>query len=147
MTFLRLVRDGAVTSATFPGIAFDTANHFLMLARELLWENVRLAEFQDVPSRQRCIWLVEALEDVKRWIAQLRFKPDLYRVVRVRAHGRALRVDGNNLAGDSEPLPIWFEKARAYWSGRDSPHPIPEVLFEGRIEVDEIIDPQNVAAV
>jgi hypothetical protein len=141
--FLGLVRDGTVTTTALPEVAHDTAKHFLMLARELLWENVRLAEFQGAPSRQRCIWLVETLEDVKNWIAQMRFKPNHYSVIRVRAYGLALRVDSNNLAGDSEPLPIWFEKSRAYWSGKDSPHPLREVLFEGRIEVDEIIDPPN----
>src|SRR5579885_2757969 len=56
--FLRCVRDGTVASDALPVIAFDTANHFLMLARELVWENVRLAEFPKAPSRQRCIWLI-----------------------------------------------------------------------------------------
>lgn len=147
MRFLRLVKDGTVSSNELREIACDTANHFLMLARELLWENVRLAEFQDAPSRQRCIWLVESMETVKSWIAQIGFKPNNYSVVRVRAHGRALRVDGNNLAGDSEPLPIWYEKARDYWSGKNSTTPIPEVLFEGRIEVDKLINPSEFAAV
>jgi len=140
MKFLRLVKDGEVTSTDLPTIARDTANHFLMLVRELLWENVRLAEFPEAPSRQRCIWLIESMANVTNWISHLGFKPNHYSVVRVRATGRALNVDGNYLAGDSEPLPVWFEKARAYWSSKNTQNPLPEVLFEGRIEVDEIID-------
>jgi hypothetical protein len=140
MKFLRLVKDGTVTSANLPTISSDTANHFLMLSRELLWENVRLVEFPDAPSRQRCIWLIESVADVKNWITRLGFKANRYSVVRVRATGRALNADGNCLAGDSEPLPVWFEKARAYWSSKNTPDPLPEVLFEGRIEVDEIIN-------
>ena len=146
MKFLRLVKDGTVTSTDLPTIARDTANHFLMLARELLWENVRLAEFRDAPSRQRCIWLIQSLVDVKRWIEHIGFKVNHYSVVRVRASGRALNVDGNYLAGDSEPLPVWFEKARAYWNGTNTQNPLPEVLFEGRIKVDEIVDITGVQA-
>src|SRR5689334_8757887 len=42
--FLRCVKEGSVTTDALPTIAHDVANHFLMLARELFWENVRLAE-------------------------------------------------------------------------------------------------------
>jgi hypothetical protein len=137
--FLKHVKDGVVTTTSLPTIAHDTANHFLMLARELFWENVRVAEYSDVPSRQRCIWLIESMEDVKKWIGHLGFRPNLYSIVRLRATGRTLKVDSNYLAGDSEALSVWLEKSRAYWSGKNSENPLPEVLFEGRIEIDEII--------
>jgi len=140
MKFLRLVKDGTVTATELPTIARDTANHFLMLARELLWENVRLAEFPDAPSRQNCIWLIESMADVTNWISQLGFEQSHYSVVRVRATGKSLKVDSNFLAGDSEPLPVWLEKAHEYWSGMVTQTPLPEVLFVGHIEVDEIID-------
>lgn len=137
---LRCVKDGTVTSNMLPTIAFETANHFLMLARELVWENVRLAEFPDAPSRQRCIWLIRTLEDTKRWISQLGFQPNYYWVVQVRVTGRLLDVDANLLAGDSEPLQTWYEKASRYWMGKNSENPLPEVLFEGMIRVEEILN-------
>ena len=37
------IKEGTVASDVLPTIALETANHFLMLARELVWENVRLA--------------------------------------------------------------------------------------------------------
>lgn len=138
--FLRCIKDGTVTSNMLPTIAVETAKHFLMLARELVWENVRLAEFPDAPSRQRCIWLIRTLEDTKRWISQMGFQPNCYWVVQVRGTGRILDVDANLLAGDSEPLPTWYEKARAYWMGKKSENPLPEVLFEGTIRVEEIVN-------
>jgi hypothetical protein len=64
--FLRLVQDGTVNAGNLGGDAYDTARHFLMLASELLWENVRLAEFPDRPSRQRCLFLIESIPDVKQ---------------------------------------------------------------------------------
>ena len=41
--FLSSVSNGAVISDALPSIAVETAKHFLMFSRELLWENVRLA--------------------------------------------------------------------------------------------------------
>jgi len=111
-----------------------------MLARELVWENVRISKFSEAPSREHCIWLIESMDDVIRWLNILGFNPNLYTVVRVRATGNALRVDSNFLAGDSEPLSIWFNKAHSYWGGELTQTPLPEVLFEGRLVVDEIID-------
>jgi hypothetical protein len=141
MKFLSLAQEGTITSSTLPKIARDTANHFLMLARELFWENVRLSEYPDAPSRQRCIWLITSIEDTKAWLKTLKFQPPAYSVVRLCVSGRALHVDGSFLAGDSEPLPVWAEKSRAYWSGKQSSSPQQEVLFEGRVEVLEVIDP------
>ena len=140
MKFLRSMKDGEINGHGLPAIAYEIANHFLMLARELVWENVRLAEFSEAPSRQRCIWLIESMDDVINWVNRLGFKPNIYSIVRVRATGHALKVDSNYLVGDSEPLSTWFEKAHSYWSGKLTQTPLPEVLFEGRIEVDDIID-------
>jgi len=129
-----------IKSDALPEIAYQTANHFLMLARELFWENIRLAEFPDAPSRQKCIWLIESLDDVNRWITAFDFNPVQCSVAKVRATGRALKVDSNNLIGDSDPLPIWYEKARLYWAGTESTNPLPEVVFEGSLVVEKIID-------
>lgn len=68
--FLRLVKEGQVNPHKLPEDAFEIAQHFQMLAREFLWESVRLAEFAGAPSRLRCIWLIESMEDVKRWLAR-----------------------------------------------------------------------------
>ncbi len=143
MSFLRRTKDDSIESQDFPRIAFETANHFLILARELFWENIRLAEFPDAPSRQRCIWLIESLEHVSAWIMRLGFKPGDFQVVRVSTQGQVVRTDGNNLAGDTQLLSVWTNLARAYWAGKKSSNPIPEVLFEGNLEVQAIVEPSK----
>jgi hypothetical protein len=61
--------------------------------------------------------------------------------VKVLATGKALDVDSRFLAGDGEPLPSWYDKARRYWRGETTPSPLPETIFEGTLRVAEILDP------
>jgi uncharacterized protein DUF2441 len=141
LRFLGEVRDGTINPDDLPGDAYVIAEHFMMLARELLWESVRLAEFPAEPSRQRSVWLIESMADVKRWLTAMKFRP--VQVVEVKATGRALVTDQSHLAGDSEILSIWYEKARAYWRGERSQDPLLETMFEGTIEVMRIVDPRD----
>ncbi len=68
-------------------------------------------------------------------------EPGTYWIVKLRASGTALDADGRMLAGESEPLPAWYDKARKYWRGEMSEDPWPEVLFVGTATVEEIIRP------
>src|SRR5437667_5121499 len=73
MRFLNEVKAGNITPDNLSQTAYEVANHFLMLARELLWETVRLNEFPEAPSRQRCIWLTRTLEQARDWVKVLKF--------------------------------------------------------------------------
>jgi hypothetical protein len=142
LQWLRRIRDKNITldnPDALAGAAFDIGRHFMMLARELVWEIVRQNEFPDAPSRQRCIWLTKTLDEAREWVKIIGFQPHTYWIVRVAASGTTLDVDGNYLAGDSEPLPDWYEKARAYWSGQMTGNPAPETIFQGAVTVKEII--------
>jgi hypothetical protein len=39
-----------------------SAPDWFNLVRELVWENIRLREFPNEPSRQRCLWLVVSFQ-------------------------------------------------------------------------------------
>jgi hypothetical protein len=137
--FLRRVKDGQVKPNNLPFDAWTIARHFMMLARELIWENVRLAEFPQEPSRQRCVWLIEDEQRTREWIKTIGCQPMTYSVIKVRATGRALPADSRHLAGESEPLPVWYDRARRYWRGEMTSNPLREVLFEGTLMVEEIL--------
>lgn len=141
MRFLRRVQEGSITTDSLPPIAYEVANHFLMLARELVWENIRLSEFPEAPSRQRCIWFTRTLDQARQWPPIMKFQPGTHWIVKLRASGTALDVDGRLLAAESEPLPAWYDMARRYWRGEMSADPWPEVLFVGTVTVEEIIQP------
>src|SRR5688500_15349972 len=48
---LARVKEGTINPHSPAGDALEVAKHFMMLARELVWESVRLAEFPNEPSR------------------------------------------------------------------------------------------------
>lgn len=141
IAFLAHVKDGAINPDNLPLAAWEISRHFLMLAREVVWENIRLQEFPSEPSRQRCIWLVESEEQARFWVQMMGFSPMTYSIVKVRATGHALNTDGRLLAADSEPLPVWYDKARRYWSGEMTEAPHVEILFAGTLRVEEIMAP------
>ena len=144
--FLRRVKDKDITlddPNILPQLSLEIGRHFMMLARELVWEAVRLNEFPEAPSRQRCIWLTRTVEQAREWAPRmnidLKLQPQTYWIVSLRATGKAFEADGNFLAGDAELLPVWHEKARQYWLGEKSASPQTEVLFNGTVEVVDII--------
>jgi hypothetical protein len=52
--FLMQVQAGNINCPTLPTIAAEVAQHYVMLCRELIMEDIRLAEFHgEPPSRQR----------------------------------------------------------------------------------------------
>jgi hypothetical protein len=142
--FLGLVALGEVNSPNLPQIAFDVARHFVTLARELFWESVRLAEFPDRPSRQRCLWVCPSLENARDWLSRLECKN--YQILKVSVNGRLHTANELLLLGDSEPLEITRAKAREYWQGLQVEGGSEEILFEGRMKVLEILETKSAIA-
>jgi hypothetical protein len=139
MNFLWRAKNGEIKGGNIASTAHAAANHFFILARELFLENVRQAEFTSAPCRQRCIWLTSSLMAANKWVEELRFQPGAYTIVEVRATGQALLTDAAYLPNADEPLENWLEKARLYWSGEHTQHPLLETLFEGQLEVVEVM--------
>ena len=135
--FLGAAARGEVPHPNLPRLAHDVATHFVTYLREVIWENVRRDEFPELPSRQRCLWLIPTLEGVKYWLE--RMKPNGYQVLRVQVTGRIHRANELYLLGDSEPMSQTIEKARLYWSGSFPEGGQEEILFEGRVKVIEVV--------
>lgn len=136
--FLGAAARGEILHPNLPRLAHEVATHFVTYLREVIWENVRSDEFPELPSRQRCLWLIPTLEGVKYWLE--RMKPSAYQVLRVQVTGRIHRANEVYLLGDSEPMSETIENARLYWSGSFPEGGQEEILFEGRVKVIEIVD-------
>ena len=96
-------RSWTVFSASLLGVNWMlVARHFVTLARERFWKSVRLAEFPDRPSRQRCLWLCPSLENGRDWLARLACNN--YQVFKVSVKGRLHTANELSLFGDSKPL-------------------------------------------
>lgn len=140
INFLRNVKLGNINPDDLPSMALEVAHHFLMLSRELIWENIRLNEFGNFPSRQKCLFLIKDMDHLDKWKNTLNFHPNFFQVCKVSATGLAFEADSKFLPNDSEPLPIWYDKAQRYWRGETTDDPLPEILFIGTITVENIIN-------
>lgn len=128
LKFLRDAKRGRITGTDLPKEAYNIANHYSMLARELIMEEVRLEIAPDAPSRKSCLWVVDDLSLAAYWQRKIGGKS---RLVKLSLTGTLHKGDAKFLLNESEPLPKTYEKAKAYWRGEMSADPLPEFLFAG----------------
>lgn len=128
MTFLREIHRGQINCPDLAKQALAIANHYNILARELLMEEVRLQFAPDAPSRRKCMWVVDDLGLAQYW--QKKLHGNSY-IVRLHLEGDFHRGDATLLMNDSEPISNTYEKAERYWKGETTDDPLPEILFTG----------------
>jgi len=134
LKFLRDAKKGRITGTDLPRQAYNIANHYSMLARELIMEEVRLQITPNAPSRKTCLWVVDDLGLAAYWARKIGGKS---RLVKLSLSGQAHRCDAKFLMNESEPLAATYEKATAYWQGDMTDDPLPEILFSGTATVLE----------
>ena len=135
--FLTSVQNGEVTPGNLPVMAVEIAQHYLMLARELLFEEVRLREGPHLPSRKTCLWASDTAEQARFWLSELGGNG---RILRLQVLGARHLADSNLLLGDSEPLAETYQKAALYWQSGLTNNPKMETLICGKVTVlEEII--------
>lgn len=134
LKFLRDVKRGRITGSDIPKQAYNIANHYSMLARELILEEVRLRISPEAPSRKTCLWVVDDIKLAAYWRRKIGRKS---RLLRLSLTGTIHRCDAKFLMNESEPLATTYEKAERYWRGEMSGNPLPEFLFSGKAKVIE----------
>jgi hypothetical protein len=103
-----------------------------MLYREVVWEIVRQEECPRAPSRWKCMFLCETLDDVRRWLSEY---PNPVKVFEVEATGVVFIADSLWLPIDVEPLAVQLGQAQGYWQGKRKQNGLSEVLFSGDLRV------------
>lgn len=131
--FLSSVRDGAISCPTLAEKAHSIAQHYLMLTRELIMEEVRRDVAKGCPSRQSCLWVVETSSEAEYWRNRLGGLD--VKIVELVLNGTIHKADAGWLLGDSEPLSKTYKNAKSYWLGEVSDRPELEILFEGKATV------------
>lgn len=137
VTFLRQVRDGQISNCPDPvAKACDVVTHYVMLVRELLMEEIRRDEFNsEPPSRQRCLYACESVEEARHWNQRIGGNGTICELT---CTGTIHRANAGLLLGDSEPLSVTKDRARAYWRGEATANPEFETLFVGDATVTEV---------
>jgi len=128
LKFLRDVRRGRIDCPDLAKQAYNVANHYSMLARELIMEEVRRDIAPTAPSRKNCLWVVDDLGLASHWQRKLGGES---RLVKLQLTGTLHRGDAKFLMNESEPLATTYEKAHAYWRGEETEDSLPEYLFTG----------------
>jgi hypothetical protein len=131
--FLKQVRAGNLHCSNLAAIAAEVASHYVMLSRELIMEEVRRDEFNsEPPSTQRCLYACDTLLEAQYWNNRI---GDNGVICEVTCTGTFHRADAKLLLGDSEPLSVTKDRARAYWRGEAGNDPEWETLFVGDAKV------------
>jgi len=120
-------------------MGYETAKYFSNYTRELIWENVRKEEFNDLPSRQKCIWLAQGEENLQFWLNRIGKAAKDINVFRVIPSGSLHSANEELLLNDIEPYDETLMKARQYWSGLITNQNSKEVLFEGNLKIKELV--------
>jgi len=128
LKFLRDAKRGRITGSDLPKQAYNVANHYSMLARELIMEEVRRDIAPEAPSRKTCLWVVDDLGLAAYWARKIGGKS---RLMKLSLTGHTHRGDAKFLMNESEPLAATYDKAQAYWKGEQTDDPLPEILFSG----------------
>jgi Protein of unknown function (DUF2441) len=134
LKFLRDVKNGRITGSDLPKQAYNVANHYSMLSRELIMEEVRRDTAPDAPSRKSCLWVVDNLSLAAYWQKKIGGRS---RLLKLSLSGKIHLGDAKHLMNESEPLAETYAKAQSYWRSEMTDDALPEILFSGTATVLE----------
>ncbi|OLS20702.1 MAG: hypothetical protein HeimC3_39680 [Candidatus Heimdallarchaeota archaeon LC_3] len=106
--------------------------HFGTYIRELVFEEVRRNRFSDLPSRQRCLWLITE-KQLNRWRQLESFKNGNIFLVKVK--GNIHIGNAKFLHAYQTKMKFFHEFAEKYWKSMETPSNDDEIILEGEIEV------------
>lgn len=114
--------------------AIDSLGNTIKLNRELVFESIRKEFYPELPSRQKCIWLIPDNEkSLEFW------KNTVYnrhrRIFKVTVDGNVHRAAHKWLIGGTFSINEWNKLAHSYWKSEDSGRIDDEILFEGKIRI------------
>jgi hypothetical protein len=137
IAFLKHVEAGRIQAHNLAGDAVQIAQHYIMLCRELIMEEIREKHFPHLPSRKTCIWAAEDLDLARFWVQRLGGQNA--RILELEVSGALHRADASLMVGDSEPLSETYANGYAYWRGERSRNPEMETLFTGTARIVSIV--------
>lgn len=108
------------------------------IARELIYERVRMSINSNLPSRLRCIWLT-SFENLNAWHSDFKETSSDCQIFKVSVTGKIFNADGSNVKLDIFKVSDFELAAEKYWrseKSQSSTH-LSEILFEGALKIIE----------
>ncbi|MEB7931566.1 DUF2441 domain-containing protein [Enterobacter quasiroggenkampii] len=141
MMYLHGIKSGSITpslsSKDIATIGQELAMHFCKYTRELIWESVRLEHYNNLPSRQKCLWLAHGEQNLQYWKENLGLSDIKQNIFRVELDGITHEASNEHLMHDDIPYEQALSQAHRYWQGRISNISAKETLFIGKMKVVE----------
>jgi len=112
-----------------------TSNRLIGLIKELVFENIRLREFLDRPSRFSCNFLCPCLSSMENFLKGQRPYDLRYEVELVDSNAKKFETDWSLISHDYANIAVMEEFARKYWAPQDVKDEVKEVLTESDIKI------------
>jgi len=124
--------------------ASEMINNQLLFLREMIFEETRKEFFPNLPSRQKCIWVIpKEREILTYWMPKLK-TPDAI-IYELNLTGKIHRSNPQPLEIHSAPPALIRKSAYRYWLGTMGDEtPKDECIFEGLVKVEKVIDANSV---
>ncbi|NIV99140.1 DUF2441 domain-containing protein [Candidatus Saccharibacteria bacterium] len=137
--FKKLLKSGEfVNLLTCQEIIDRVFGHFQWVIHEYVLEVIRINEFQDKPSRFKCLWLCSE-GDTEMWKEECAEGYES-NIIKVQAEGKIFKADASLLEIEDKPIKELVDNMRLYWEGaQTSSGRKEEILFEGKIKVLKIL--------
>jgi Protein of unknown function (DUF2441) len=117
----------------------DSLGNSLKICRELTLESIRQEYYYQLPSRQKCIWLIPENENSLTFWKNIIHNQN-QKLFRVSVDGKIHRAAQKWLEGGTFSVNKWNSLAHNYWKGQDSGDIEDEILFEGTVKIiDRIV--------
>jgi len=121
-------------------------HHLDVAIRELAMEQVRQEKFPEYPSRMASLYVSRTLQESRDWAAFFsRIGRPTYAIVKLNVEGRSFVGDACNCFDGTPDLADNLARAEHYWRNlpNDEGRPIYEMLVDGMITVEEIVEEIN----
>ncbi|MGD6778825.1 DUF2441 domain-containing protein [Sutcliffiella horikoshii] len=118
----------------------NSLGHYQRLIREFIFEEIRKEFFSNLPSRQKCLWVIpNNIDIINYWWKQI--YSDERVLLKVSLTGKIHQVNQRYLKCNFESLDYNREQAFRYWTGSSEFSNIEnEILFEGHIRIVEVLN-------
>lgn len=121
--------------------AQELEHHVSVALRELALEEVRAKEFPCFPSRLSCLYVSKTLEEAKDWLDYfVLLKRPVFGIARLSVDGRFFLGDAEKCFQGKTDKEENLRLARLYWSCPKESIETPEMLVDGIITFEEIIN-------
>ena len=117
--------------------ASDVEKNYVVMLREMVFENIRLLKHANLPSRKNCIWLCDSEEHARYWISRVPHTGKKRIIEIEQLDGSLHKGYEQHLTNNRENISELENRAMSYWSGSGSGQY--ELLATGLLRVVRVL--------